>query len=188
MQISYEEYLPGYWRHENLRPNAIRRLRSVIDQVDDMDDLIRIIVEHADIANAVGQQLDIIGFEFGVSRTIFLQGKKIQLNDTDFRFLIRGAIVKNRWDGTMKSMQDLCYEHFPGSNVYFEDNMNMSYSCIMTGVFTVNQRDMILENYIIPHPQGVAISYVLSAPVVVEKINRKTGPYAIGKHNMESTR
>lgn len=188
MLINYEDYLPGYWRIESVRPNTLRRMKSVTAQVDDMDDLIQTIVEQAKIDNAIGKQLDIIGSEFGVDRTIVLQGKRVMLSDNDYRYLIHGAVVRNRWDGTMKSLQTLCNEHFRENGVYFIDNMNMTFECMITGQLTENQSNMITAGQIIPHPQGVGITYVLPASIRAEKVRRKSAPVMVGKSNFESKR
>lgn len=118
------------------------------------------------IETAIGIQLDVLGKYVGVSRTIYYYGVPIVLNDSDFRSLIKFAVILNSSDSSLYNIQKLLVQYF-GSNILIYDyqNMYMSYF-INSSVGTVNLIKAIISQFILPKPMGVQLATTIYAPVI----------------------
>ena len=62
-----------------------------------------------DLEFAIGDQLDIIGEIIGVERRVdfVLDDGTQDLNDDDYRFLIKATIARNHWDGSRENIYEI---------------------------------------------------------------------------------
>jgi hypothetical protein len=93
-------------------------------------DLLPVDVRDAyDLDSAQGVQLDVLGKYQGVTRSGNTFQGPYSLSDTEFRTLIRIAIVLNASDGTLYSIKNLLNTYFPGVILLFDhEQMRISYS------------------------------------------------------------
>lgn len=116
-----------------------------------------------DLDGAVGVQLDMLGATVGAFRTVGFQpsdGISPVLDDATFRIYIKAKIAQNQWDGTIISLYPIWQSLFPGGKIIFIDNQNMSCDITLTGSFTSITRDLIVNGYIIPRPEGVLYTFI----------------------------
>jgi hypothetical protein len=149
--------------------------------------------EAFDLDIAVGAQLDIIGLWVGITRQVVVaitgvfftwdiagvgwdQGVWLGpyepttgvtfLADNDYRFLLRGKIAANHWNGTAGNAAEAYQLAFTDTNVQpmITDNQNMT----MTVTFENSQNlsalqvSLILDGYINIRPMGVSVNYVFA--------------------------
>lgn len=115
-----------------------------------------------DIDFAEGAQLDVLGIILGASRTVTFQpsgGVSPTLDDATYRIYLKAQAAKNQWDGTILSMQSIWQTLFPAGKITIADQQDMSAYIILTGTFTSILRDLILNGYIVPRPEGVLYNY-----------------------------
>jgi len=111
---------------------------------------------------AIGDQLDMIGVILGQKRTVNFQptgGISPILDDDTYRILLRAKVLMNHWDGKSASLQIAWANLFPGGKISIQDNQNMTVSVLLTGTFSSIINDLIINEYIIPRPQGVLFNY-----------------------------
>lgn len=109
-----------------------------------------------------GDQLDILGQLLGQSRKIDFNptdGSSPILDDDNYRILLKNKVLWNRWDGKAATMQDYWQQVFPGGKVIVQDNQNMTIDVFLYGAFTSIIVDLIVNDYIVPRPQGVLMNY-----------------------------
>ena len=142
-----------------------RALVSALLQV--VDDLVQVIATFTyafDLDQAEGAQLDILGEIIGVGRTVNFQpsnGVSPVLDDETYRILIRAKIAKNYWDGRLASLFPIWQDLFPGGTISVQDNQNMSISIFLAGSFSSIIRDLIMNDMIVPRPEGVLVNHVI---------------------------
>lgn len=118
-----------------------------------------------DLDTAVGPQLDILGSIIGESRIVSFQpsnGVSPVLDDTTYRLLLYAARFRNHWDGRLVSILGMWRTLFPGGTLMMQDNQDMSVSVYVAGAFTSILKDLILNGYILPTPQGVLYNYTFA--------------------------
>ena len=118
-----------------------------------------------DLDTAVGVQLDILGQVIGANRTVPFQpsmGVSPVLDDATYRLLLYAKRGINTWNGKILSLYPLWQTLFPGGNIIFIDNQNMSATIILSGTFTSIQSDLIENDLIVPRPEGVLYKYVVA--------------------------
>jgi hypothetical protein len=115
-----------------------------------------------DINNAIGAQLDALGTLVGQSRQVPFQpsdGVSPILDDNTYRILLQAKIAQNQFDGQIDSLYAVWAQLFPGTRFIFIDNMNMTATVEIAGVFTSILQDLITNGLIVPRPQGVEYTY-----------------------------
>lgn len=118
-----------------------------------------------DLDTAVGVQLDILGQVIGASRTVPFQpsmGVSPILDDSTYRLLLYAKRGINTWNGKILSLYPLWQTLFPGGNIIFIDNQNMTATIILAGTFSSIQSDLIENDLIVPRPEGVLYKYVVA--------------------------
>jgi len=118
-----------------------------------------------DIDEAIGSQLDIIGQIVGASRVLAFQpagGVSPILNDSTYRILLKAKVAQNQWDGLIASVYPIWQTLFPGGTIIIQDNQNMTAVISLAGNFTSIIQDMILNDLIVPRPDGVMYTYVFA--------------------------
>lgn len=116
-----------------------------------------------------GDQLDIIGEILGQSRIVYLKADdeaspplpaaSVELDDDIYKTLLKNRIIINTWDGKTASLQSLWKTLFPDGKIIVQDNQNMTVSVIITGALDSTLVRLIQNDYIVPRPQGVQMTY-----------------------------
>ena len=118
-----------------------------------------------DLDLAQGAQLDALGQILGQSRTVQFQpsgGLSPILDDTTYRLLLRATILKNHWDGTMGSLERDWSAIIAGTVLNIQDNLDMTMTVFGIGGISSLVKDLLVNDYLIPRPQGVKINFVFS--------------------------
>lgn len=148
-----------------LAPKFTAWLPVLLGPLDDATNVLATMTEAFDLNVAVGAQLDILGNNNGISRTVPFQpsgGASPVLDDNTYRLLIRATIAQNRWDGELTSLQQIWKQLFPGGTITIIDNQNMTAVIILSGVFTAIIQDLITNGLIIPKPETVQYTYTFA--------------------------
>lgn len=161
---------PGYYlakitsQYQN-SPKFLAWLMEPLQILDDITTVAYNTYSAFDLDYAVGSQLDILGAIVGASRTVKFTphgGVSPVLDDKTYRILILATLGADFWDGTIDSLQALWKSLFPSGSLTIQDHQDMSFTVIMSGAFTSIIQDLIMQDYIVPRPEGVLINYVFS--------------------------
>lgn len=115
-----------------------------------------------DLDNACGKNLDIIGDLVGVDRLLpFVPttGTR-EMNDDEYRMLIRLKIARNVWDGRNEYIKTIYNEIFPALNITYMDNQDMTITLTATGVFEYRQLEIFTASGYILVPAGVGYTVI----------------------------
>jgi hypothetical protein len=122
-----------------------------------------------DFEACVGDQLDILGVILGQSRTVHYKAEPLASPPTDavnetlsdyyYRILLKNKVYMNCWDGKAQSLQSKWKELFVGGTITVIDNQDMSIDVLITGAIDTTIINLIINDYIIPRPQGVRVNY-----------------------------
>jgi len=89
-----------------------------------------------------------------------------ELNDNTYRFFIKAQIIKNYSKATMIDTNNLSIQNavdYPFNNkAYMTDNKNMTMNIYINNTFDFNMIQYINQLDIIPRPQGVRYSNIIS--------------------------
>ena len=110
---------------------------------------------------AVGAQLDVIGRIIGVNRLLSfypIGGESPVMDDDTYRLVIKAAIVRNYWKGTLDELYEAWEVLFPEVTIQIQDNQDMTFNVVIVGAFTSLMRELIVNGYIVPKPEGVRIN------------------------------
>lgn len=140
------------------KPNAYATIKALVGMAI-MDALPVNLQDAFDLDTAVGAQLDILGKYQGIDRFSFGPNGDFELNDDDFRRLIKMAIVKNSSDSSLKTIVDLLWDYFPGEVQVF-DLLNMRIHYII-GVESDNLLYAFINEVLLPKPMGVLIDGII---------------------------
>lgn len=162
MDNSY--YLNLIPSEHRLSPNFINWLTFGIQKLQDDNSSALDIINAFDLDTATGTQLDIIGTLVGISRQLDFQPRSdisSVLDDVYYRLLLRARIVWNQWKGTIKELYEAWQVIFPAGNLLIMDNQDMSMDIVVSGNFSVMERELINNGLIIPKSEGVRINYII---------------------------
>jgi Protein of unknown function (DUF2612) len=139
--------------------NLISSGSSVVISILQTDQTLPISVQNAfDINTAIGVQLDVIGKYVGVSRIINTPTGTITLNDSDFRVIIKFAIVQNSSGSALGTIESNMNLFFPGQFIITDYQiMYMSY-VLSSSLGSANLFTALIQEKLIPKPMGVRIS------------------------------
>ena len=147
-----------------LSPNFINWLTFGIQKLQDDNSSALDIINAFDLDTATGTQLDIIGTLVGISRQLDFQPRSdisSVLDDVYYRLLLRARIVWNQWKGTIKELYEAWQVIFPAGNLLIMDNQDMSMDIVVSGNFSVMERELINNGLIVPKSEGVRINYII---------------------------
>ena len=164
MDNSY--YLNLIPSEHRLSPNFINWLTFGIQKLQDDNSSALDIINAFDLDTATGAQLDIIGNLIGCSRQLDFQPRaniSSVLDDTYYRILLRARIVWNQWKGTLSELYTAWQVIFPNGNLLILDNQDMSIDIVVSGDFSVMERELINNGLIVPKAEGVRINYIIIA-------------------------
>lgn len=180
--MNVSEYLALIPSHHQDKPKYMAWLRAVLTMWVDLINCALDIDRAFSVESAVGPQLDWVGQMVGVSRKLPFtpsEGSR-NLNDTDYRRLIKATIAQNAWDGTNESLPKLLNDSFPELGITVTDNMDMTMKAVVRGSFTQLQIEMLNADLLIPRPAGVGMTYEVpgvesETMVQVEQYNISAG-------------
>lgn len=186
MSLPIEYYLNLITSEYRLKPNFISWLSSSLQLLDDATSTIEEIFNAFNIDNAIGNQLDLIGQIIGQERKVGFQptdGSSPVLDDTNYRTLLKAKIVQNHWRGQIKELVDMWSILFPEGTITIQDTQDMAFNVIITGNLSLLTRDLVLNGYIIPKPEGVNANYYFGdVPIFGYDIsNEYYDGYEVGK-------
>jgi hypothetical protein len=149
----------------NDKPNALATIDLLVSAV--IADLIPIDVGNAfDLETAVGVQLDGIGEYAGVVRRGFTFTGPVELDDADFRSLIKIAIARNYSYSSLFDIQALLNQFFADALFVFDyKNMRMSYFFDET-VGSRQLAEVFVFNNLLPKPMGVQLGSLIYAETI----------------------
>lgn len=147
-------------------PKFLAFLQMLLKKFDDISQC-QIAMDMAfDVDNAIGVQLDAVGAVVGANRTVGFQpsgGVSPVLDDATYRIYIKARAAQDTWDGRIDSLQGIWETLFPAGTITIGDNQNMTATIFLTGTFTSIEKDLIVNGYIVPRPQGVLYQFIFSA-------------------------
>lgn len=160
--MSIAPYLDLITSEHREQPNYIAWLSAALNKVDDGMTVLNGMIVDFTLDNAIGAQLDVIGQIAGVNRNVGVQlssGSSI-LDDTHYLLIIKAAIARNMWDGTIPSIYSLWTSIFPNSQLQIIDNQDMTMQAIVTGLDDTVSQELVSNGFIIPKPFGVELTII----------------------------
>lgn len=143
-------------------PNFLLWLNACLNKLDQETGVIDQLTAFFDIDSAIGAQLDILGQIIGQGRQVNFEpidGSGSVLDDRNYRTLLKAKIVKNNWKGTLAEVNLMWRSLFPGGAIIIYDNQDMSFEVTIAGTFSLTERELVRNGYIIPKPEGVRVNY-----------------------------
>jgi len=124
----------------------------------------------------VGDQLDMLGEIIGQERRVYFEANPdlspptlaqwVELEDNDYRNLLKNKMMINTWDGKASTLQESWAQLYPGGIISIQDNQDMTVDITISGTFSDTVINLILNGYIIPRPQGVEYNiYYADLPI-----------------------
>lgn len=164
-------------QYQSNSPEAMAWLNAVLGLLNDISTCVASITPAFTLDYAVGVQLDALGTIIGASRTLPFtpsNGVSAILDDDTYRILLRATVARNQWNGSINGLQAIWQSLFPGGTILILDNLNMTATITITGVFSSVIIDMIAGfavdgattgvmngSLIIPRPEGVEYNFVI---------------------------
>lgn len=147
------------------KQKAVDTIKALVTPVV-MDQLPIAVQDAFDLETAEGVQLDTIGKYQNITRFGTSFEGPITLSDSDFRQLIKFAIIKNTGKSSLADIQNLLSLFFPGTFLVF-DNQNMQMSFFFNSTFGSRQlAEMIVIQDLLPKPMAVGVGSVIYAPFI----------------------
>lgn len=160
-----DELLDGYRRlltsEYKTRPRLTSWLLWLISEGLTHASVVQEFLEAFDLDLAEGQQLDIIGRIAGVSRLLSFypsDGSSPVMDDKTYRLVIKARIVQNYWKGNLDELYEAWAVLFPDIILQIQDMQDMTFNVVIVGEFTTLMRELIVNGYIVPKPEGVRIN------------------------------
>lgn len=145
------------------KPKAYATIQAQVTPIV-MEQLPLAVQNAFDLETAIGVQLDVIGKYVGVRRSVFDFTGPINLDDDDFRTLIKIAIIKNTFGSSLSVIQDLLFQFFEGDLLVFDfQNMHMGY--FFNSIIGSRQlAEVFVRSNFLPKPMGVELAVLIYAP------------------------
>ncbi len=142
------------------KPKAFATIKLLASLVV-MDQLPNDVMSAFDIDTAVGAQLDILGKYAGVQRRALTFSGWIELDDDDFRVMVKMKFIQNQSDNTLYSIQNLLFTFFPDViRVFDHKDMRMSYF-FDSSVGSEQLAEAFIVQGSLPKPMGVQLSSLI---------------------------
>lgn len=167
-ELGNDQYLSLFTPQYQNSPKLINFADKLMKGLNDISLLALNMDSYFDIDIAIGNQLDIIGEIVGAKRILDFDPTPIGsppvavspiLDDETYRILLKATIGINHWNGLMSSIKPLWLKLFPDGYIIYIDNLDMSITIILAGVFSSVIIDLITHGLIIPRPEGVLMNY-----------------------------
>ncbi|GHV49958.1 hypothetical protein FACS1894216_01290 [Synergistales bacterium] len=208
------------WEHR--RPKFLAVLEHMITPLVEMENQAYTLAARGyNVDTAAGEELDRIGEWVGIGREIWpplggvyftwddrkTNGWDIglwikdddspagitRLPDNIYRFLVKGKIAANHWDGTVDSAYAVWDEAFNGEvKIFIRDNQDMSMDMILVVEDDDTLLRAILRDELLPlRPTGVKVNYeiVVGGPIFIWDVapTPATGGWDNGKFALKTT-
>ena len=112
---------------------------------------------------ASGVSLDVLGSLVGASRRLSftpIDGSGANMNDENYRTVIRAKIIRNAWRGGVEQVQVFWNLLFPNTMISIRDNQNMTMDVVIFGGVPILFRELVQYGYIVPKPETVLLNSV----------------------------
>lgn len=162
MFINSSDYLSLITSQHRGKPKYVETVQSFLDKVGDVTVCLANFEFNFNLDTAVGNQLDIIGELVGAKRKLdFVPSGATSnnLNDDDFRFLIKSKISQNTWDGTTEGLNRIWSTMFPESVLVVYDNQDLTCNLLLMTSLSSIQIELLLNDMLLPKPAGVTYNY-----------------------------
>lgn len=160
-----DEVLDGYRKlltsEYKTRPRLTSWLLWLISEGLTYNGVLTEILEAFDLDRAVGVQLDTLGKIAGVGRLLNFYpsgGESPLMDDDTYRLVIKARLIQNLWKGTLDELYSAWGVLFPDISLQIQDLQDMTYNVVIVGAFTSLMRELIVNGYIVPKPEGVRIN------------------------------
>ena len=166
--------LDGYRRlltsEYKTRPKLTSWLLWLISEGLVYNSVLQEILDAFNLDTAVGAQLDTLGKIAGVGRLLNFYpsgGESPVMDDDTYRLVIKARLLQNVWKGNLAELYDAWSVLFPGISLQIQDLQSqsegdaMTYNVVISGEFTSLMRELIVNGYIVPKPEGVRINNLL---------------------------
>ena len=184
-----DDYLKLVTSYHRNKPKFQATLEAIIKNVIAAGSFLRDLPSIFDIDKAIGAQLDIVGIWVGRSRRVEiplrnvwfsfdteglgvdqgswkgpydLENEMTELDDDNYRILLKAKIAANHWDGTLATAKQILEPVFGGDGtiVFIQDNMDMSMIIGVSGkVPSAVMLSLLANGYIPLKPEGVRVHY-----------------------------
>ena len=119
------------------------------------------IQEAFDLETAVGVNLDILGDYVGASRFGYVNNVRVELNDSDYRTLLKMVIISNNAGSSLFDIQSLISANFPNS-ITISDSQAMTMSYVLAETLgTPDLLEILINSGYLLRPMGVQISVTI---------------------------
>lgn len=164
--MTYEEQLQYYADLLIIQYRGQARAQATIQAVarQALVDNIPITIENAfDLDTAIGVQLDTLGLYVGVTRQALTFTGGVNLDDDDFRQLIRMAIATNTCKGSLQDIETLLSNFF-GNAIQVFDNADMTLSYFFNAsIGSLALLEAFVVEGFLPKPLGVGLASLIYA-------------------------
>lgn len=141
------------------QPKAYATIQALVKPV--IMDQLPIDVQNAfELETAEGVQLDVIGKYAGVTRYVNDFNGPVQLDDSDFRLLIKIAIVENSQGSSLFDIQSLLNIFFPGQILVF-DHLGMRMSYFYDFTLSTQLAEVLVREKRLPKPMAVQLGSLI---------------------------
>jgi hypothetical protein len=177
------------------KPNFMAMMTALLQPFADMLALCQIMSGYFDLDNAVGQQLDTLGLWIGITRLLRVQLPNtffsldtvgqgfdqavwwnssqpltgvVTLADSQYRTLLQGRIVVNRWDGSVPGAYAAFATAFQGTGfgILIQDYQDMTMAYALTGpIPDAVTLALFTGGLLTPRPAGVRVRSFMTPTV-----------------------
>ena len=151
-----------------IQPKFMEWLNVALDPLQSAQKLLTGLGDQFDLDRAVGAQLDRVGTVLGVSRKLPFQptgNVSPVMEDANYRLILRAAVAKQHFDGTIPNLYGLLQTVLGNSGLYFVpiDNQDMTITVIVFGSVSSLVKDELEHGMIIPRPEGISMTVNVTA-------------------------
>ncbi|WP_342754037.1 DUF2612 domain-containing protein [Pantoea sp. MBD-2R] len=186
--MKYTELITNYHR----KPLFVEHVDLISRPQSELSASLSGLLSALDIDSAAGAQLDILGEWIGRNRKITApiedyfftldsstlgfgygtwknrydpESGAINVDDEDYRTMLRAKIGANGWDGTTETLPKVLQSIYPKGDISlsFTDNQNMSITVYVNGNTVSNiTKEIIKQGYLAVKPAGVSVIYKIN--------------------------
>lgn len=157
-EADIQRYLDGIASQHKTRPRFMAHLTAILEKIDGAHGAAKELPRAFYVRDAVGAQLDAIGSIVGASRRFsssLLPDQPTELSDDVYRRLIQATIVRNQWDGTNGTFDEIWQTTLGNDlNATYHDNQDMTMDIDILGDIEPIMTELILSGKFLPQPMG----------------------------------
>lgn len=170
-QPDIQRYLDGIESQHKTRPRFMAHLTAILEKIDGAHGVAKDMPRAFYIKEAVGAQLDVVGSIVGANRRFsssLIPGLPTTLSDDVFRQLIQATVVRNQWDGTIGTFDEIWRTTLGENlNATYHDNQDMTMDIDILGDIEPVMTELILSGKFLPKPMGGQVIVNLRTESVV---------------------